>query len=171
MDASQWIRQLELTPHPEGGYYRETYHSDVWLQDAQTLHKHGGERRSATSIYFLLEGRDVSRFHRLKSDEIWYFHAGSALTVHVITEHGDYQTHALGLDPSKGQTPQLLIPRLHIFGATLDTDEAEPAAGSAFALVSCMVSPGFDFADFELFDRADLLKSYPHHANIIHRLT
>ncbi|MFD1673269.1 cupin domain-containing protein [Alicyclobacillus fodiniaquatilis] len=164
MNAREWITQLDLAPHPEGGFYRETYHANHWLHDELTLQTYDGKRRTATSIYFLLEGHDVSRFHRLKSDELWYFHTGSALTVHVIDPKGTYQTHALGLSPAGKQAPQLCIPREHIFGATVDDPDG-------FALVSCMVSPGFDFADFELFDRAVLLKMHPQHEQIINRLT
>lgn len=84
--------------------------------------------------------------------------------MHVIDPKGTYQTHALGLSPAGKQAPQLCIPREHIFGATVDDPDG-------FALVSCMVSPGFDFADFELFDRAVLLKMHPQHEQIINRLT
>lgn len=166
LNAKQWIEHLKLIPHPEGGYYRETYHAQTLLTDSLTEQKYGGKRRSATSIYFLLEGTDVSRFHRLRSDEIWYFHAGSSLTVHTITPDGSYMRHQLGLDVAVGQQPQLLIPSQHIFGATVNHTSEDD-----FALVSCMVSPGFDFQDFELFDRQTLIALYPEHKAIISRLT
>lgn len=158
MDAKKWIEHLELEPHPEGGFYKSTYSSDVLTDCAQ------GERPFYTSIYFLLRSEDVSHFHRLQSDEIWYFHGGSSLTVHMITPDGVYKEVAVGLDVEKGEVPQLMVPKHTIFGSSvkeLDT----------FALVGCMVSPGFDFADFELFERTDLLKQYPEHQAIIERLT
>ncbi|WAH36000.1 cupin domain-containing protein [Alicyclobacillus dauci] len=166
MNAKKWISTLNLERHPEGGYYRELYHSDVWLDDESTRLRYGGERRSATSIYFLLESGDVSRFHRLKSDEIWYFHSGTALTVHVIAPDGTYSKHPLGLGLSNGEEPQICIPRNHIFGATVNATTPDD-----YAFVSCMVSPGFDFADFELFEQDDLLRQYPQHSEIIRRLT
>ncbi|EPZ43537.1 cupin domain-containing protein [Alicyclobacillus acidoterrestris] len=165
MNAQAWIQQLDLQPHPEGGYYKELYHSGVFLEDPAIQTQYGGLRETATSIYFLLEAGDVSRLHRLKSDEIWYFHAGSPLTVHVISPEGHYTTHQVGLDITAGQSPQVLIPRNHIFGATVDE------TGDAFSVVSCMVTPGFNFADFELFDRQTLVAQYPAHEEIIVRLT
>ncbi|GMA62466.1 cupin domain-containing protein [Alicyclobacillus fastidiosus] len=166
MNAQAWIQQLDLTPHPEGGHYRELYHSGIFMEDPAVQAQYGGLRETATSIYFLLETTDVSRFHRLKSDEIWYFHAGSPLTVHVISPDGAYSTHKVGLDVTQGQSPQVLIPRGHIFGATVDDVE-----DGAYAVVSCMVTPGFDFDDFELFDRETLMSKYPEHHQIIQRLT
>lgn len=158
MDAKKWIEQLELEPHPEGGFYKSTYSSDLLTDCAQ------GERPFYTSIYFLLRSEDVSHFHRLQSDEIWYFHGGSSLTVHMITPDGVYKEVAVGLDVEKGEVPQLIVPKYTIFGSSVK----EP---NTFALVGCMVSPGFDFADFELFERTDLLEQYPEHQEIIERLT
>lgn len=167
MTSKKWIQTLNLAPHPEGGFYRETYHADTYVDDEVTLGTHGGPRRTATSIYFLLERQDKSRFHRLKSDEIWYFHTGSALTVHVISIAGEYSTHLLGLNSDCGESPQLLIPKGSIFGATIEDAKED----DAFALVSCMVSPGFDFADFELFETEPLVRQYPRFKEIIMRLT
>ena len=130
----QLINELELQAHPEGGYYKETYRS------SQTLE--GQDRQLLTSIYFLLTAENVSRFHRIKSDELWYFHAGSPLIVHTLSERG-HEQHHLGLDLSKGQQPFLWIPKDTIFGSSILDAEG-------YALVSCAVAPGFDFADFEL---------------------
>ena len=151
----QIIETLGLLPHPEGGFYKETYRSELTLE--------GQERNLLTSIYFLLTSENVSKFHRIKSDELWYFHAGSPLIVHTLCERG-HQQHHLGLDLSKGQQPFLWIPKNTIFGSTVLENDG-------FSLVSCAVAPGFDFRDFELFDRQTLLEAYPEYREIVERLT
>ncbi|MEY4791369.1 MAG: hypothetical protein RIT34_176 [Bacteroidota bacterium] len=151
----QLINELELQAHPEGGYYKETYRS------SQTLE--GQDRQLLTSIYFLLTAENVSRFHRIKSDELWYFHAGSPLIVHTLSERG-HEQHHLGLDLSKGQQPFLWIPKDTIFGSSILDAEG-------YALVSCAVAPGFDFRDFELFTAEQLLLKFAAHREIIERLT
>lgn len=158
MNAEQWINYLELEPHPEGGFYKSTYRSDLAVNSTQ------GDRPLYTSIYFLLRSEDVSHFHRLQSDEIWYFHGGSSLTVHMITPQGTYEEVAVGLDMENGEVPQFIVRKGTIFGSTVKDRDT-------FALVGCMVSPGFDFADFELFERKDLLEQYPAYAEIIEKLT
>ena len=158
MKAQEWINRLELEPHPEGGYYKSTYQSDIWLAREQ------GKRPLYTSIYFLLRSEDVSHFHRLQSDELWYFHAGSSLTIHMITPEGEYQEIALGIDIEKGEVPQFVVPKHTIFGSSVkDAD--------TFSLVGCMVSPGFDFVDFELFSQDNLLAEYPGFSEIIRKMT
>jgi predicted cupin superfamily sugar epimerase len=117
-----------------------------------------------TSIYFLLLPGQVSRLHRLKSDEIWYFHAGDALVIHTIDEKGNYEKLSLGNDISVGQRPQQAVIPGVWFGATLQ-NESQPA------LVSCAVAPGFAFADFELAQKELLLQQFPQHHKIISRLT
>lgn len=151
----QFIDALALLPHPEGGFYKETYRSELSLE--------GQQRNLLTSIYFLLTSANVSKFHRIKSDELWYFHTGSPLIVHTLSERG-HEQHLLGLDLSKGQQPFLWVPKNTIFGSTVLQKEA-------FSLVSCAVAPGFDFRDFELFERATLLAAYPEHREIIERLS
>jgi predicted cupin superfamily sugar epimerase len=153
--AQELVQTLGLLPHPEGGFYKETYRSKLTLE--------GKDRQLMTSIYFLLTSANVSKFHRIKSDELWYFHAGSPLIVHTLGEHG-HQQHHLGLDLSKGQQPFLWIPKDTIFGSTvLENDD--------FSLVSCAVAPGFDFRDFELFERSELLRAYPEHKELVERLS
>lgn len=153
--AQYWITNLGLSPHPEGGFYKSTYASEVLLS--------GNQRKLFTSIYFLLESDDVSHFHRLKSDELWYYHGGSPLTVHVIDESGEYKEMKLGLNLEEGQVPQVLVPKNSIFGSSVMEEET-------YSLVGCMVSPGFDFEDFELFSQEELLREYPHHEDIIKKL-
>jgi predicted cupin superfamily sugar epimerase len=149
------IEKLDLKPHPEGGYYKETYRSVETCLD--------GSRNLQTAIYFLLTSDNVSHFHRIKSDEIWYFHAGSPLIVHTLTDKGHTQ-HLVGNDLLAGQTPQLLVPKDIIFGSSvLEKD--------SYSLVSCSVAPGFDFADFELFTKEDLMEKYGEYEEIIDLLT
>jgi predicted cupin superfamily sugar epimerase len=154
-EISNIIQKLSLQPHPEGGFYKETYRSNDTCLD--------GSRNLQTAIYFLLTSDNVSHFHRIKSDEIWYFHAGSPLVVHTLTDEGHTQ-HLVGNDLLAGQTPQLLVQKNTIFGSSvLEKDN--------YSLVSCSVAPGFDFADFELFTKADLMKDYPDCEGIIDLLT
>ena len=154
-EIKQLIEKLELLPHPEGGFYKEMYRSEDKLDDK--------DRNLLTSIYFLLTSEHVSHFHRIKSDELWYFHAGSTLTVHTLDENG-HSAFKLGADVANGQLPFYLVKKNTIFGSTVDTP-------NSFALVSCAVAPGFDFRDFELFERNELLNLYPDHEEIVTRLT
>ncbi|MBG9982188.1 cupin domain-containing protein [Aerococcaceae bacterium DSM 111020] len=158
MQAAEWIEYYELLPHPEGGYFKQVAKSSDILQEERK------ERARYTSIYFLLTDDNPSRFHRLTADEIWYFHAGAPLTVHMISPEGDYQTVKIGANPQQDEQLQFTVPAGYIFGSTVDTPDA-------YALVSCMVAPGFEFEDFELFHREDLLAQYPDHQEIITRLT
>ena len=163
-EAARWVRILGLTPHPEGGFFKETYRAGEGIASAHLPARFGGDRAFATAIYFLLEGRQVSRLHRIRSDEVWHYHAGGPLVVHAIAPDGARTAAALGLDVEAGQTPQHVVPAGHWFGATLET-------GADYALVSCTVAPGFDFAELELAHRDALLARYPQHAALIERLT
>ena len=149
------VAQLGLQPHPEGGFYRETYRSEKTLE--------GTERQLITSIYFLLTGTNVSRFHRITSDECWYFHAGNPIVVHTLTPDG-HTGFILGNDLKNGQLPFYLVPGGTIFGSCMLDDKG-------YALVSCAVAPGFDFSDFELFETEQLLREFPEHEAIIRKLT
>ncbi|MBM7662055.1 putative cupin superfamily sugar epimerase [Bacillus mesophilus] len=149
-----WIEHLELQPHPEGGFYKATFTS---IDELSVSDK---KRKLYTSIYFLLRSEDISHFHRLTSDELWYFHGGSSLTIHTIDEQGEYKQIKLGLNLEAGEVPQALVRKNTIFGSSV-VDE------NTFSLVGCMVSPGFDFEDFELFNQEQLLKEYPQHEEII----
>ncbi len=157
MNAKDWIQQLDLTPHVEGGYYRQVVKSKDLTKNSQ-----GEDRAQYTSIYFLLEKDNPSNFHRLTSDEIWYYHHGEELTIHTIDPQGNYETIRLGPDVSSGAVLQAVVPKGVIFGSSVE---------SGFAVVSCAVAPGFEYEDFELFSREELFGDYPEHAAIIERLT
>ncbi|MFF2885935.1 cupin domain-containing protein [Paenibacillus sp. NPDC057967] len=158
-----WISKLELNAHPEGGYYKRTYQGEEKITDQELSVEFNGHRWLYTSIYFLLRSQDISHFHRLKSDELWYYHAGSPLTIHVIHENGTYEEIKLGSNLEKGETMQYLVPKNSIFGSSvLESD--------TFSLVGCMVAPGFDFQDFELFTQQELLAQYPEHHEVIRKV-
>jgi uncharacterized protein len=162
--ADYWIKTLRLIPHPEGGFFRETYRAAETIPTSALPRRYAGRRSFSTAILFLLRSGKVSRLHRLKSDELWHFHAGSRLTIHVISPTGHYTAVRLGRDPEHGEGLQALVKAGHWFGATVDRP-------SSYALIGCTVAPGFDFADFELADRGMLTARYPRHRGIIARLT
>ncbi|WP_066051614.1 cupin domain-containing protein [Robertmurraya korlensis] len=153
--ADYWINQLNLEPHAEGGYFKQSFRSSEELSNYS--------RVLYTSIYFLLREGEVSHFHRLQSDELWYFHAGQSLSVHIIHENGQYEEVRLGLNIEEGEVPQIAVPKNTIFGSSV-------LDAGGFALVGCMVSPGFEYQDFELFTQKQLLQKYPQHEKIIKKL-
>ncbi len=165
-DAAFWIERLDLRPHPEGGYYRETYRAHETVAAPALPERFAGARAFSTAVYFLLTSDAFSAFHRIRSDELWHFYAGAAVTLAILDADGagTLGTESLGRDPLRGESPQVVVPAGAWFAA-------EVAAGGGFALVGCTVAPGFDYADFELGDRADLLARYPQHRGAIERLT
>ncbi len=162
--AADWIDRLALEPHPEGGYFREAYRAAAQIGECCLGSDRGGSRSVSTAIYYLLSGGEFSALHRLRSDEIWHHYAGGSLTVHVIDQAGGHRAIGLGLDLDAGQTPQVMVPAGSWFGAVVDD-------ASSFCLVGCTVAPGFDFRDFELADRAELVGLYPQHRGVLERLT
>ncbi len=163
--AEFWINRLHLQPHPEGGYYRETYRSRGRYSFPDTK-VFDGPRSWATSIYYLLEGDERSKLHRIHSDELWFFHAGSPLTVYIFEENGEHRSFTLGASPDEGQVLQETVPAESWFGATLETPEK-----GEYALVSCVVAPGFDFKDFAFADREALQKKFTRYTPLIEYLT
>jgi uncharacterized protein len=163
-DAQYWINHLGLSPHPEGGYYCATFKSDLIIVRSALPSNFHGDRSASTAIYFLLDGRDFSAFHRLASDEVWHFYAGSSLVVHVINPEGDYSELHLGNGSDDGEVFQAVVKAGCWFASRV-----KDAAG--FALVGCTVSPGFDFADFELGVRSELIRTFPAQRKLIEELT
>jgi len=163
-EASFWIQKLNLQKHPEGGYYRETYRSNEMIKKDCLPNRYNGDRSLYTSIYFLLTGNEFSALHRIKSDEIWHFYYGSSVTLYRIDPDGMLFKTKIGDDLENGELFQTYIKAGHWFGAKV----SDP---SAFTLLGCTVAPGFDFADFELGTRKDLVKAYPRHREIIDQLT
>ena len=163
-DADYWIEILELQPHPEGGYFRETFVADDVISTELLGRYHNETRKVYTLIYYLLKSGQVSKFHRLKSDEIWTFHIGSTLTIHVITKEGEYITKKLGANVEENESFQHSVKHGSWFGASVDLPDT-------FALVGCFVAPGFDFKDFEMGDKKHLLALCPKHHHILNKLT
>jgi predicted cupin superfamily sugar epimerase len=159
--AARWIRELDLAPHPEGGWYRESYRAGERFPGAAQTRFPAG-RSLSTAIYFLLDHANFSAFHRIRSDELWHHYDGDGTDVHVIEPGGDYRRLALGR--GEGRQPQAVVPAGCWFAA-------EVARGGDFALLGCTVAPGFDFADFELADGIALADACAQHAPLVRRLS
>jgi len=160
LKAEHYIEQLGLEPHPEGGYFKETYRSDA----LEKFESHDGVRSVSTAIYFLLTQGNFSAFHRIKSDEMWHHYDGSAIEIFWIDKRGKINTITLGKSSEDFQVPQAIIPANSWFASRVEE-------GGEYALAGCTVAPGFDFQDFEMADRVDLLSKYPHYKEIIRALT
>jgi uncharacterized protein len=159
-----WIEKLNLQKHPEGGYFREVYRSEEKIKSEHLPERYGGTRHLSTSIYFLLTSDEFSAFHRIKSDETWHFYDGQPVTLHLIDEKGKYSTVKLGSNFENGEVFQFTIPQGTWFAASVD----EP---DSYSLVGCTVSPGFQFDDFELGKREELIKLFPENENVIKKFT
>lgn len=160
MTANDYILHLQLNPHPEGGFYKETYR----CAEAIDFTGFEGKRNISTAIYFLIEKGNFSALHRIKSDEVWHFYAGDALEVIEIDEVGNLISTLVGNNITKGQLPQYMVKAGRWFGSRV-------AAGGKFSLVGCTVSPGFDFKDFEMAGREALVAQFPEHATLITEMT
>lgn len=158
------VRHLELKPHPEGGFYKETYRSEISIAEKNLPAGFEGDRSCLTSIYYLLPSVSFSAFHRIKQDEIWHFYLGSTLRLHLISETGEYRCILIGNKLEKRNLLQFTVPAGHWFAAEVEEEES-------FALVGCNVAPGFDFRDFELAGRGSLSEQFPQHYELISRLT
>jgi predicted cupin superfamily sugar epimerase len=161
--AAYWIRTLELIAHPEGGYFKETYASSDIINKHGLPERYFADRTCVKAIYFLLQGEQTSKFHRLKCNEIWGYHLGASLTLYIIDRDGTLQQIKLGPDFDNGEQFQIVVPHGVWFGAKVNKK-------NSYVLVSCITAPGFDFEDFELAERQSLLHKYPQHKNIIEML-
>lgn len=162
--AGQIITHFSLLPHPEGGWYKETYGAEGVIPHGALPPAFTGDRRFSTAIYFLLERGNFSAFHRIQSDECWHFYAGGPLVVSVIDSTGALLQVKLGSNFLAGETFQYVVPAGCWFASA-------PADGTEYSLVGCTVAPGFDFADFEMAERRSLLQEFPQHREIITRFT
>lgn len=161
--AHYWTSNLFLSPHPEGGFYREVYRSTETIPHSALPPRFTGKRSFSTSIYYLLQKGDFSAFHRINSDEGWHFYAGGPLHVHIL-HNGQYQRVVIGSEITEGHHLHYVVPAGAWFAS-------EPGEGTSYSLVGCTVSPGFDFADFEMAERKSLLEIFPEHSAVITRLT
>jgi len=146
MIAEQFIKHFQLQPHPEGGFFKEMYRSSGTIPLEFLTADFNGQRSYSTAIYFLLQQSDFSAFHRIASDECWHFYEGGTLLIHIIDKQGNYSCVRLGRKTHEGECFQFVVPAQCWFAS-------EPAPGTDFLLVGCTVSPGFDFADFEMGDK------------------
>lgn len=158
--ADGWIARLGLVRHPEGGWYRETYRAAERVEAAALPPRFGGARAFSTAIYYLLRAGERSALHRIKSDEVWHHYAGDAVTMWLLEASGHARSVRLGGDGE----PQVIVPARTWYGARV-------VDGGEYALMGGTVAPGFDFADFELADRATLLATWPTQRAVIEALT
>ena len=155
------ITQLQLKPHPEGGWYCETFRSTGAFEGSGEFPQ---GRNFFTSIYFLITSGNFSALHRIRSDESWHFYEGDPLEVVEITNAGELKQTVLGKDLSKGHVYQYTVPAGSWFGSRV-------LKGGSYSLVGCTVAPGFDFRDFEMGEQRDLVSAFPQHRTIIEQMT
>ncbi len=163
MKINKIIQSLNLQPHPEGGYYKETYRSKGHVDSDSLPQNIDGDRNYSTSIYYLLCSNDFSVFHRIKQDEVWHFYKGSSITIHMLTKTGAYKKQVVGNNISKEEQPQFVVEAGDWFAVTVNESDT-------YSLLGCTVSPGFDFADFELANKEEMLDQYPNYKGVINKL-
>jgi predicted cupin superfamily sugar epimerase len=164
ISVEEYVSLLSLKPHPEGGFFRETYRSSESIPASFLSDRFIESRNLSTSIYYLLDRESFSSFHRIKSDEIWHFYNGCGLYIYEIDKVGNYVTHKLGNNLKEGFSFQITIKSESWFAA-------ENINKLDYSLVGCTVAPGFDFNDFEIAKRDELLQEYPQFNKDIIRLT
>lgn len=163
--AEKLIELLGLQPHPrEGGFFRETYRAAEQHAADALPPRYGAPRSAGTAIYYLLTPTTFSALHRLATDEIFHFYLGGPVRMLQLSPDGQGREVVLGPDPTRGQSPQVVVPRGVWQGSFLE-------AGGEFALLGCTVAPGFEYADYENGSRTELLARYPAFADLILRLT
>ena len=160
--AKKYIKQLQLKKHPEGGYYKEVYRSGELILPEHLPERYKSTRNFSTSIYFLLEGKQFSAFHLLQSDELWHFYDGGSVILYVINQKGELSIKKLG--KKKDCELQLTIEKQNWFAAEVEDKRS-------FSLFGCTVSPGFEFEDFIMGSRDELIKKFPQHSALIKRLS
>jgi uncharacterized protein len=144
-DIQAVIDSLQLKPHPEGGFYREMHRASSLVKEAN-----GNSKNAYSSIYYLLSGHDFSAWHRIQSDETWFFHLGCDIAIHYFDAQNTLATVQIGLDSMQFQTT---IPAGTWFAAN-------PLRTDSFCLVSCVVGPAFTFTEFEMGQRQTLLDTF-----------
>ena len=154
-----WVAQLQLEKHPEGGYFKETYRSKETVSN-----RNNAKRSASTGIYFLMTSNSFSAFHKIESDEMWHFYDGDALSVYIILSTGELEILKIGKDIENGEQLQGVVPAGCWFASKVDE-------ANGFSLVGCTVAPGFDFNDFILAKREELITDFPNHTAIIKELT
>lgn len=164
MTVTILVKELDLLPHPEVGYFKEVYRSKETILQGALPERFSGDRNFATAIYFLIEKNNFSALHKIKSDETWHFYYGDALEVIEIDENGKLTSTLVGNKLLEGESFQYTVKANTWFGSRVSN-------GGNFSLVGCTVAPGFDFNDFELAKKEELVKLFPQHETIIHKMT
>lgn len=163
--AREIIERLQLVPLTiEGGYFRETYRAPLIVPAATLPSEYSGDRNASTAIYYLLTPDTFSAIHRVKSDEVFHFYAGDAVEMLQIRPDGTAKVVIIHNDLADGREPQVIVPAGVWQGCRL-------LPGGQWALMGCTVAPGFDYADFELAERDDLLKLGNEYSVLITALT
>jgi len=162
--AEYWVKHLKMEEHPEGGYFAETYRSDGKIGHSALPEHFGSDRHYCTAIYFLLRSGQVSKLHKLNSDEMWHFYEGCPLKLITINNDGVLAEFTLGRNSMNGEVFQVLVPAGSWFGAC-------PLELNSYTLVGCTVAPGFEYSDFRIGSRKDLISEYPQHREIITKFT
>jgi uncharacterized protein len=163
-DADFLVDYLELEPHPEGGYFKETYRSKDVIPQSALGAAFSEDHVFSTAIYFLLKSGQVSKFHKIKQDEMWHFYFGSPLRVLFLEDNGNIEEFTLSPEIKSGHVFQALMPANTWIAAY-------PLEEDSFTLVGCTVSPGFEFSDFTMADRDEMIKKFPQHRELIKNLT
>ena len=164
MKSKEIIEKLKLEAHPEGGYFYENYRSAGKVHSSDLWDGAEGLRNFSTGIYFLLDKKQFSAFHRIKQDEMWHFYSGSTLLLHMINDKGIYKLIKIGDNIKDDQFFQYVVPSGTWFASEVENK-------NSFSFCGCTVSPGFDFRDFEMPNRKKLLSKFPNQKKIISRLT
>ena len=159
LSADQVIDALGLIPHPEGGFFRETFRAQASVAAPFAA----VSRAASTAIYFLLRSGDFSAFHSVRSDEVWHHYLGATLELHTIDSKGGCERVELGPNLLNGEVPQWVVPANRLQGARI--------IGEGFGLFGCTVAPGFDFADFSMPTRSELVARFPALADLIESFT
>ena len=162
--VDELVKHFDLQPHPEGGFFKETYRDKEIILNRSLPDRFKGDRNYSTAIYYLLPEGTKSRLHRIPSDECWHFYLGDPMTLVQISPDGKIEKIQLGQNVKSGHQLQHIVPRGYWFGGY-------PNPGSRYSFVGCTVAPGFDFADFEMGKREYLLKQFPHAKKDIEFLT
>lgn len=162
--VKELIKLFNLKPHPEGGYFKETYRANGTIKKQALPSNFFGDCSFSTAIYFLLPKGSKSSLHRIKSDEVWHFYLGGPLTLVIIHKSGQIENITMGQNVQDGQRMQYVVPAGSWFGVYPNSD-------TEFSFVGCTVAPGFDFNDFELGNKDVLFKQYPNAKEIIEKLS
>ncbi len=163
MKIDQLVQKHQLQPHPEGGFYRETYRSALTIAQEALPAPFKTNFSASTAIYFLLTADNFSALHRIPQDELWHFYAGDPLEIHIIYPNGKYEVLEVG-NPLDGFNPQAMVPANCWFGSRVQS-------GGQYSFVGCTVAPGFNFSHFEMARANTLQETFPQHRQIISELT